>query len=87
MIVAPQDNSVITHTTESASCLSCHQLPVLIEKPRSGYWHFERVHKIVLESHRECTQCHAGMGEPATPQHRINPVIQANSCAVCHQSH
>jgi succinate dehydrogenase/fumarate reductase flavoprotein subunit len=87
VIVGPNVGPVIAHPTDSTSCLSCHQLQSTIGKARSGYWHFERVHKIVLESHRECTQCHSGMGEPATPQHRINPLIQANSCTVCHQSH
>jgi uncharacterized protein len=79
-------SAAVNHTLTNTPCLSCHQLPAIIEKSRSGYWHFERVHKIVLESHRECAECHSGMGEPSTPQHHINPLIQANSCTVCHQS-
>jgi uncharacterized protein len=78
-------NSAAPRPTD-VSCSSCHSLATLIGKPRTGYWHFERVHKIVLETHRECSQCHSGMGEPWTPQHRINPLIQASSCSVCHQS-
>jgi uncharacterized protein len=81
------ESAAVNHSSDKALCLSCHQLQSLVEKPRNGYWHFERVHKIVLETHRECLQCHGGMGEPATPQHRISPLIQANSCTVCHQSH
>jgi uncharacterized protein len=80
------ESAAVNHSSNNASCLSCHQLQSMVEKPRNGYWHFERVHRIVLETHRECTQCHSGMGEPATPQHHINPLIQANSCTVCHQS-
>jgi succinate dehydrogenase/fumarate reductase flavoprotein subunit len=80
------DSTATNHSPNKAPCLTCHQLQSTIDKPRSGYWHFERVHKIVLETRRECTQCHAGMGEPSTPQHHINPLIQANSCTVCHQS-
>jgi succinate dehydrogenase/fumarate reductase flavoprotein subunit len=80
------DSPATNHSPNKARCLTCHQLQSTIDKPRSGFWHFERVHKIVLETHRECSQCHAGMGEPATPEHRINPLIQANSCTVCHQS-
>lgn len=87
MIVEPDDSPLTNHPPSNAPCLSCHQLQSEIDKPRSGYWHFERVHKIVLETRRECTQCHSGMGEPATPQHHINPLIQANSCTACHQSH
>jgi succinate dehydrogenase/fumarate reductase flavoprotein subunit len=84
-IVEP-DYSRLTNELPKNSCLSCHQLQSEIDQPRSGYWHFERVHKIVLETHRECAECHAGIGEPSTPRHRINPLIQANSCTVCHQS-
>jgi succinate dehydrogenase/fumarate reductase flavoprotein subunit len=80
------DRQEVAHAPSNSSCLSCHQLALLIEKPRLGFWHFERVHKIVLETTRECTQCHSGMGEPGTRQHHINPLIQANSCNVCHQS-
>jgi uncharacterized protein len=74
------------HPPTNTPCLSCHQLHSMVEKPRNGYWHFERVHKIVLETDRACTQCHSGMGEPSTPYHRINPLVQANSCTACHQS-
>jgi succinate dehydrogenase/fumarate reductase flavoprotein subunit len=80
------ESAAVNQSPTNAPCLSCHQLQSTIDKPRSGYWHFERVHKIVLESRRECAECHSGMGEPATPKHRINPLIQANSCTVCHQS-
>lgn len=86
-IAKTAESTAVNQSPTNAPCLSCHQLQSTIDKPRSGYWHFERVHKIVLDTHRECLQCHAGMGEPATPQHRINPLIQANSCTVCHQSH
>lgn len=85
-IVEPNDSHLTNDSPSKIPCLSCHQLQSAIDKPRSGYWHFERVHKIVLETHRECAQCHSGMGEPSTPQHRINPLIQANSCTVCHQT-
>jgi uncharacterized protein len=84
--ISPVVNTQVSSAPSNAPCLSCHQLQSAIEKPRSGYWHFERVHKIVLETHGECTLCHAEIGEPSTPQHRINPFIQANSCTICHQS-
>jgi succinate dehydrogenase/fumarate reductase flavoprotein subunit len=80
------DSPATNHSPNKAPCLTCHQLQSIIDAPRSGFWHFERVHKIVLETQRECRQCHAGIGEPSTPEHRINPLIQANSCTVCHQS-
>ena len=86
-LIAEPNDSNPTDGSPKIPCLSCHQLSAATDKPRSGYWHFERVHKIVLEAHLECAQCHAGMGEPSSPQHRINPLIQANSCTNCHQSH
>jgi predicted oxidoreductase len=86
LIVEPNDSHPTNDSPSKIPCLSCHQLQSAIDKPRSGYWHFERVHKIVLDSHRECAECHSGMGESSTPQHRIDPLIQANSCTVCHQA-
>ena len=86
VVIAEPAYSRLTDEAPKIPCVSCHQLQSAINKPRSGYWHFERVHKIVLETQRECTQCHSAMGEPSTPQHRINPLIQANSCTACHQS-
>jgi predicted oxidoreductase len=87
VLIAEPSNSHLTNDSPGKiPCLSCHQLQSAIDKPRSGYWHFERVHKIVLETHRGCGECHLGMGEPSTPQHRIDPLIQANSCTVCHQA-
>jgi predicted oxidoreductase len=71
---------------DAVSCAACHPLATLINAPRNGYWHFERVHEAVLNSHRECVLCHAGIGEPRTPQHRIDPLFQAEKCEICHQS-
>jgi predicted oxidoreductase len=86
LIAEPSDSHLTNDSPGKIPCLSCHQLQSAIDKPRSGYWHFERVHKIVLETHRECARCHSGMGEPSTPQHHSNPLIQANGCTACHQS-
>src|SRR4029079_2522135 len=52
-----------------AVCLACHQLPTLVSQARQGYWHFEKVHSIVLTKQFECSKCHAELGsayDPAT---------------------
>lgn len=46
---------------DSATCTGCHDLKRLVDKPREGYWHFERVHRKVLEQKYECVQCHADL--------------------------
>ena len=74
-------------TSAGAACENCHALATMVNTPRSGYWHFERVHRIVLESRLGCLQCHAEIGEPATPQHHINPLTQASNCDYCHRAH
>ncbi len=70
----------------SATCSGCHPLSTLIKMPRDGYWHFERAHEAVLNAHRDCVQCHAGMGVPLTLQHRIDPAALAGKCGICHRS-
>lgn len=70
------------------TCLSCHALPTQITEARPGFWHFERVHKVVLEQNFACTSCHAEVAMPyvaASGTHRIDPSRQLQICTTCHQ--
>ena len=69
---------------QADSCASCHDLSALLGQNREGFWHFERVHDVVLDHHYECTLCHSDIGTPMTARHRINPLTQVNSCRQCH---
>jgi uncharacterized protein len=69
----------------AAACLACHQLGTLTLQSRPGYWHFERVHRVVLARQYDCGKCHADLGptyEPAT--HHIDRAQQVRVCPVCH---
>jgi flavocytochrome c len=67
-------------------CLSCHDLPKLTAQPRPGYWHFEKVHREVVATKRDCTSCHAELTPTFVPEkHRINRLAQVQNCATCHK--
>jgi len=71
-------------TRDSTSCVKCHDLAALIAKPRSGYWHFEKAHRVVLERRQGCLECHAEMSPYRAQQHRINRLVQIATCPSCH---
>ena len=69
---------------ETARCASCHDLPARIAKPRHGYWHFEAVHRVVLERGADCRGCHAELAPFRADNHRINSQALATTCVQCH---
>jgi hypothetical protein len=93
-IAGPLGRSRLTATTAvpppspvagpEAPCTTCHAIERLIATPRQGYWHFERVHRIVGESKLTCATCHAEMSPFATSAHKIDRLAQVDSCAHCH---
>ncbi len=68
----------------SASCESCHAVGKLVSTPRKGYWHFERVHKIVLDRNWSCKSCHAELSPFDASRHRIDRLAQTAACSRCH---
>lgn len=71
-------------TGPEARCTTCHAIDRLIAAPRKGYWHFERVHRIVSESTMTCVTCHAEMSPFLPAAHKIDRVAQIDSCTHCH---
>ena len=69
---------------DSTSCVKCHDLAAVMAKPRSGYWHFEKAHRLVLERRQGCVECHAEMVPYKAHSHRINRLAQIVTCASCH---
>lgn len=65
-------------------CSACHDLPTQLAKPRPGYWHFELVHKTVLERHVDCHACHAELSPYRADHHRTHPQALATTCVRCH---
>jgi predicted oxidoreductase len=68
----------------AAQCAACHDVEAQVATPRKGYWHFERVHRIVKERVIGCVQCHADMSPYRPTAHRIDRVAQIDSCRHCH---
>ncbi|HEX4403688.1 MAG TPA: FAD-binding protein [Polyangia bacterium] len=69
----------------ATACMNCHQLPTLVRAARPGYWHFEKVHTVVLARQYDCMKCHADLGrsyDAAT--HHIDRAQQVRVCPTCH---
>ena len=74
-------------TWSSRDCTGCHNVEALVATPRSGYWHFERAHRLVLDRKLECAECHGEMSATFDPQrHHINRLLQSRICSKCHAS-
>jgi predicted oxidoreductase len=72
--------------TVNISCLGCHNIGKLVTEKRPGYWHFEKLHAVVLERNYECGRCHAEMAPFRAGQHKIDRVAQIENCLSCHLS-
>jgi predicted oxidoreductase len=69
---------------EGTRCVSCHDLRADLAKTRSGYWHFERVHRLILERKQDCRACHAELAPYRAEVHHISPQSLTGSCVQCH---
>lgn len=80
--------SVARSTASNELCLSCHALPKQITEARPGFWHFERVHQVVLDRSFACADCHREIAMPYAPEsgsHRTDRARQLETCTACHQ--
>ena len=55
--------------------MTCHDLPALTARSRAGYWHFERVHREVLDRAWTCTRCHKELAPFTAGAHRIDRIV------------
>jgi succinate dehydrogenase/fumarate reductase flavoprotein subunit len=60
------------------------QLAELLRTPRDGYWHFEQVHRSVLQRQYACTQCHSALVPQSAIQEREGWRALAETCDNCH---
>jgi flavocytochrome c len=82
---APAKATVGSDAGSTPLCLSCHNLPELVAQRRTGYWHFENVHRVVLARGFECAKCHAELSPVYMPDvHRIDRLAQIQTCKYCH---
>jgi flavocytochrome c len=69
---------------ESADCKDCHDLESLSAKPRTGYWHFKKTHRVVHERKYQCRLCHAELDTYREENHQVDPLARLENCAICH---
>jgi len=56
----------------------------MLADSRDGYWHFERVHNLVLERGYGCTNCHSERVPFYTALSREDKAMQTQICETCH---
>jgi flavocytochrome c len=69
---------------ENDTCRICHDVKALVESPRQGYSHFEKVHRVVIEKAFACRTCHAEMFPIDLNRHKIDALRQIDTCKNCH---
>ena len=65
-------------------CTSCHEVELLTENPRNGFWHFEQAHRVARERGLDCLQCHAELAPYREQHHQMDPQALTNTCVQCH---
>lgn len=75
-----------TPTDKSTRCGDCHDVEALIRKPRSGYWHFEKSHRVALKRKLACLQCHAELATYDETDHQMDPLALTRTCVRCHMA-
>lgn len=65
-------------------CADCHDIVEDVKQSRPGYWHFEAVHKTILERSLDCRQCHAELSPYDETEHKIHLPSLTASCLNCH---
>jgi succinate dehydrogenase/fumarate reductase flavoprotein subunit len=64
--------------------LGAEDLRPMLAESRDGYWHFERVHNLVLERGYGCGDCHSAEVPFATVDTPAGRAAQAQVCDACH---
>jgi predicted oxidoreductase len=71
--------------TQPATLSSWRQiLRQLIAQPRPGYWHFEKVHAVVLDHQYDCIKCHHEASPLAVTAEQLDRWALSQSCRICH---
>ncbi|HEY4366709.1 MAG TPA: FAD-binding protein [Steroidobacteraceae bacterium] len=66
--------------------MNAAQLQELVRTPRDGYWHFEQVHKSVLQRELPCNECHSAL-VPQTPARDVATMrALTETCDQCHRA-
>ncbi|MDH3434633.1 MAG: FAD-dependent oxidoreductase [Gammaproteobacteria bacterium] len=64
--------------------VNADELRIMLQETRDGYWHFEQVHRLVLERDYRCTQCHTQRVPFGPASTRMQQLAQTDTCDACH---
>jgi uncharacterized protein len=67
-----------------AATMDAAELREVVREDRDGYWHFQIVHRSVLEREYDCTSCHSGDVPMQAITTRAGWLAQAQTCQMCH---
>ena len=71
-------------TEQWAAALGTDEVRALLALDRDGYWHFERVHELVLERGYQCVDCHSAQVPFYAATARGHTAAQTQVCDTCH---
>ncbi len=69
-----------------ARCTTCHDIPKLLSQDRTGFWHFEKVHRATESRGLDCRHCHSELTPFRADEHRIHRQSLTASCVLCHMA-
>jgi len=69
---------------DAFSMMGADQVRRLLERRRTGYWHWERSHAIVLERGLSCTDCHSRDWPTVPAVTQKQSMRQLETCVRCH---
>jgi predicted oxidoreductase len=73
------------HSTDPETLRSWQEvLRQLVAKPRRGYFHFEKVHAVVLDRNYDCARCHHETSPLALTEDQLDRRTLIQACPVCH---
>ncbi len=67
-----------------AAALGADEVRAFLALDRDGYWHFERVHDLVLERGYQCIDCHSAQVPFYAATSRSHTAAQTLVCDTCH---
>jgi hypothetical protein len=81
---APREDAAATPGGTWNPALTADFLKPLLATSRDGYWHFEMVHRTVVERRYECARCHSPELPFAPVVTRPQRAAQTDVCVNCH---
>jgi len=72
------------HASEWQPTMTAQTLNAILSVSRTGYWHFQVSHELVLERAYECSRCHSAQLPFSIVSNRASRLLQTGICTNCH---